>query len=138
MSYAINDFLFPGQVLRVAGKFPSPIIPPMGDDALESITRDTIITPSREQLGLIVEERSINRGQLYTADEAMLVGSGAEVTPITSIDRLPLNDGAPGPISLRIQSAYFEVVHNRVAAYGGGCMPVRGPGRNSRREGAAA
>lgn len=114
------------------------ITPPLHDDVLESITRDTLLTLCREQLRLDVQERTVNRSELYAADEAMLVGSGAEVTPIISIDRLPVGDGVPGSVTRRVQAAYFEAALGRIAAYSSWCTPACGQLSAAAPEGAAA
>src|SRR2546430_415709 len=80
-------------------------------DILESITRATRIEEiCPTALGLDVDEREIDRTELYVAEEAFFCGSGYEITPIVSIDRFPLGDGEVGPITRRVLKAYMEVV----------------------------
>jgi len=80
-------------------------------DILESITRTTLIDPvCPELLGMGVVEREIDRTELYVAEEAFFCGSGYEITPIVSIDRFPLGNGAVGPITRRLQRAYMDIV----------------------------
>lgn len=87
------------------------VTPPVTADILESITRSTLIDPiCPELLGMGVVEREIDRTELYVADEAFFCGSGYEITPIVSIDRFPLGDGAVGPITRRLQRAYMDIV----------------------------
>ncbi|MDP6053080.1 MAG: aminotransferase class IV, partial [Candidatus Latescibacteria bacterium] len=86
------------------------ITPPVTAGILESITRDTLIEISRDALGLEVEERDIDRTELYVADEAFFCGTGLEVIPIASIDRYPLGDGQIGPLTLKIRSLYHDLV----------------------------
>jgi branched-chain amino acid aminotransferase len=86
------------------------ITPPVTAGILESITRDTLIEISRDVLGLEVEERDIDRTELYVADEAFFCGTGLEVIPIASIDRYPLGDGQIGPLTLKIRSLYHDLV----------------------------
>lgn len=100
------------------------ITPPVTEDILEGITRDTIIALATEALGLTVVERAIDRTELYIADEAFFVGTGAQVSPIAEIDRRPVGDGGIGPISRRIQELYFEVVKGRVPQFRHWCTPV--------------
>lgn len=83
--------------------------PGRGSDILESITRETVITLARE-LGIPVEERDVDRTELYIADEVFLCGTGQELVPVTSVDRLPVADGTPGAITKRLQAAYESVV----------------------------
>ena len=105
------------------------ITPPVTDDILEGITRATVIELAREELGLKVIERPIDRSELYIADEAFFVGTGAQVAPIAEIDRRTIGDGRIGPISRKVQQLYFDVVKGRVPKYRHWCQPVRGANR---------
>jgi branched-chain amino acid aminotransferase len=86
------------------------VTPPVSSDILESITRATLIEEIGPDLGLDVVEREIDRTELYVADEAFFCGSGYEITPIVSIDRFPLGDGAVGSTTRRLLTAYMNVV----------------------------
>jgi len=86
------------------------VTPPVSSDILESITRTTLIEEIGPELGLDVVEREIDRTELYVADEAFFCGSGYEITPIVSIDRFPLGDGAVGSITRRLLTVYMNVV----------------------------
>lgn len=88
------------------------ITPDVASGILESITRDTIIDLAAEQ-GLEVEERTMDRTELYAAEELFLAGSAAEVMPVVSLDRLTIGDGAVGPITRALQGAYFAAVEGR-------------------------
>lgn len=78
--------------------------PPVTADILESVTRATLLELFRRELGQEPVERDIDRTELCVADEAFLCGSGWEITPILSVDRLPLGDGTrPGPLTTAIQ-----------------------------------
>lgn len=101
------------------------VTPPITDDILEGITRETVMTLATEELGLEVVERSIDRTELYVAEEAFFVGTGAQVSPITEIDRRPVGDGQIGPISNQIQALYFDVVRGRVPKYRHWCLSVK-------------
>lgn len=94
------------------------------DNILKGITRDTIIQLAKDVLGIEVEERTIDRTELYIADEAFYCGTGAQVSPITSIDNRNLGDGKVGPISTQLQKLYFDVVKGRVPEYRKWCMPI--------------
>jgi len=85
------------------------ITPQLTDSVLESITRDTIITLARES-GLVVEERTIDRTEVYLADEAFLCGSAMEISPIYSIDRYPIGNGECGEITGKIHALYLKAV----------------------------
>lgn len=93
-------------------------------DILEGITRNTVIQIAREDLGIPVVERAIDRTELYVADEAFFVGTGAQVCPVSEIDHRPVGDGAIGPISRRIQTYYFDVVKGKVGKYRDWCAQV--------------
>lgn len=86
------------------------ITPSVTSGILESITRDTVMQIAREALGLELIERDVDRTELYTADEAFFCGTGIEVVPIVSIDRMKLGDGKPGEISKQVQSCYHDIV----------------------------
>lgn len=104
-----------------------PITPPVTSDILESVTRATLLELCRRELGLDPAEREIDRTELYIADEAFLCGSGWEITPVLSIDRLALGDGArPGPVTQAIRDCYFAVVRGEQPAYRGWLTPVHG------------
>ncbi len=85
------------------------ITPQLTDSVLESITRDTIIKIA-EELGFEVVERSIDRTELYTCDEAFLCGSAMEITPVLSIDKYSINNGISGDITEKIHKEYLNVV----------------------------
>ncbi len=85
------------------------VTPPIWNSILAGITRDTVITLARE-LGYRVREDVIPREQLYLADELFYSGTAVEVSPITSVDRIAIGNGEPGPITKAIQDAFFGVV----------------------------
>ncbi|OOG23003.1 branched chain amino acid aminotransferase [Thioalkalivibrio denitrificans] len=80
--------------------------------ALDGITRKTILTLAAEE-GIEVREKRITRDEVYVADEAFFTGTAAEVTPIRELDRRPIGNGGRGPITERLQTLYFDVVHAR-------------------------
>lgn len=90
------------------------ITPGLGSSILESVTRDTIITLYEEATGKVVLQRDVDRSELYFAQEAFLCGTGQEIIPVTSIDRLPVGDGAAGPVTRMLQKSYFETVRELV------------------------
>ncbi len=104
-----------------------PITPPVTADILESVTRATLLELFRKELGREPVERDIDRTELYGADEAFLCGSGWEITPLLSVDRLALGDGThPGPLTKAIQDCYFAVVRGEKPAYHDWLTPVYG------------
>jgi branched-chain amino acid aminotransferase len=100
------------------------ITPPVTSDILESITRQTIIDLCRDELGLTVVEREIDRTEVYIANEAFFCGSGAEVTPMLSLDHYALGTGKVGPLTKRIQTLYFEVTVGKLEKYRHWLTPV--------------
>jgi branched-chain amino acid aminotransferase len=86
------------------------ITPSLSSNILESITRDTIVTLYEATTGRKVEQREVDRSELYFADEAFVCGTGQEIVPVVGIDRLPVGDGVPGPVTRELQRQYFEVV----------------------------
>jgi branched-chain amino acid aminotransferase len=98
--------------------------PPLTASILESITRDSLLMLCRETLGLRVEEREIDRTELYTADEAFLCGTQMEVMPLASIDGFPLVSAAPHSLSGRIGRLYHDVVRGLDDRYAHWLTPV--------------
>jgi branched-chain amino acid aminotransferase len=92
------------------------ITPPLSAGALEGITQDSVLTIARD-LGYDVEFGNILRSDLYTAEEAFLTGTAAEVVPIASVDDRDVGDGRPGPITRRIQEIYHAAVRGQVDRY---------------------
>jgi branched-chain amino acid aminotransferase len=90
------------------------ITPSTSSGILESITRATIITRWRERTGGEVEQRDVDRSELYFADEAFLCGTGQEILPVTQIDRLPVGNGEVGPVTRQVREDYFNIVRGRV------------------------
>jgi branched-chain amino acid aminotransferase len=84
------------------------ITPPVTDDILEGITRDTVMTIAHE-LGLPVRERQIDRTELFIADEVFFCGTGAQVAPCVSVDGRKVGDGTIGPNARRIGDLYFAM-----------------------------
>ena len=100
------------------------ITPPVTDNILESITRSTILQFCREELHIPIFERSIDRSELYLADEIFGCGTGLEIRSILSVDRLPVGNSQPGPITTTIQERYFAIVHGQDPRYTSWCHPV--------------
>jgi branched-chain amino acid aminotransferase len=100
------------------------VTPSLTSNILESITRDTVLTLHRELTGEIAEQREVDRSELYFAEEAFLCGTGQEILPVTQIDRLPVGDGRPGPLTTRLRERYFEVVRGLVPDHAEWRTPV--------------
>lgn len=90
------------------------ITPQLTDSVLESITRDSIIQLAKKELNLTVEERTIDRTEVYLADEAFLCGSAMEVTPVLSIDKYSIGDAKTGRITEKIHRLYVDCAMGKV------------------------
>lgn len=93
------------------------------DDILVGVTRNTVIELAHE-LGIPVKERSIDRTELYAAEEAFCCGTGAQIVPVESIDHRIVGDGKIGNITKQIQELYFNVVKGKVDKFKKWCTPV--------------
>ncbi len=89
------------------------IYTPEVTSALNGITRKTLFMLAKEELGLDIVEKRITRDEIYIADEAFFTGTAAEVTPIRELDNRPIGIGSRGPITEKLQTAYFDLVHGR-------------------------
>jgi branched-chain amino acid aminotransferase len=92
------------------------LITPPNDNSLESITQATIIDLARD-MGIEVVRRRITREEIYICDECFLTGTAAEVTPIREVDARVIGNGARGPMTEKLQSAYFDVVAGKNPDY---------------------
>jgi len=97
--------------------------PTIGSAILPGITRDTVMTLARD-LGMEVREEQIPRECLYISDEVFLTGTAAEITPITTIDRLPVGNAKVGPVTRRLQEAFFDVIEGRTRDRYGWLFPI--------------
>ena len=97
--------------------------PPLTDDVLPGITRQAVITLALDA-GYPIEERKIDRTELYLADELFLTGTGAQIAPVASIDGRPIDDGATFPISADLATRYFAAVRGRDPTYAAWLTPV--------------
>lgn len=100
------------------------ITPPVTDEILEGITRNTVIKLAKDSENIDVIERSIDRTELYTADELFFCGTGAQISPIGSVDKRPVGNGEMGPITKKLQGLYFRVVKNEISKYSDWCKKV--------------
>jgi branched-chain amino acid aminotransferase len=90
------------------------ITPPVTASILESVTRTALLTYAPEDLSIPAEVRDITRAELYASDEAFLCGTGYEITPITSVDDIPIGEEYPGPVTKRIAEHYAEILAGNV------------------------
>lgn len=93
------------------------ITPSTSEDILEGITRNTVITLCKNELKLEVVERSIDRSEIYQADEVFLVGTGAEVSPVVEIDKRLIGDGTVGKIGKKLTNLYYQIIHGELPKY---------------------
>ncbi len=98
--------------------------PSVKDNILEGITRATLIELMRDELGLKVTERSIDRSELYVAEEVFFCGTGAQVAAVTEIDHRMLGRGGTGPVTRRVQELYFRVVRGNEPKYMDWLTPI--------------
>ncbi len=90
--------------------------PDLSAGALNGITRNTVFHIAKD-LGLEIVQKRITRDEVYIADEAFFTGTAAEVTPIRELDRIELGAGSRGPITEKIQSAFFDIVGGKNPKY---------------------
>jgi branched-chain amino acid aminotransferase len=100
------------------------ITPPVTDNILEGIVRRTFMQLIQDELGMQVQERSIDRTELFLADELFFGGTGVQMVSITKIDHRLIADGKIGPFTLKLRDLFFDVVFGRSAKYRSWCMPV--------------
>jgi len=98
--------------------------PPTSDNILEGLTRLGMIELLRKELDMEVFEQSIDRCELYIADEVFLCGTGAQISPVIEIDHRPIGEGNVGPVVARIQKLYFDIVRGRNNKYRHWLTPV--------------
>lgn len=87
--------------------------PPIDGTLLPGITRSAVIALA-EELGIRVVVQPLTREVLYTCDELFVCGTASEVTPVRSVDKLPVGDGTVGPVTKRLQALFLDVVNGRV------------------------
>jgi branched-chain amino acid aminotransferase len=89
------------------------ITPFLDGTSLSGITRDAIITIAQD-LGYVVREQDVPRESLYAADEMFFTGTASEVTPIRSVDRVPVGEGKAGPVTREIQARFLQTVKGQI------------------------
>ena len=93
------------------------ITPPVYDDILEGLTRDSLMRLAREQIGIDVVERRIDRTELYVADEVFFCGTGAQVAPCLKIDGRAVGEGRIGPVTAALAEAYTAIARGHDERY---------------------
>ena len=97
--------------------------PPVSSSILPGITRNAVITLA-EEAGLRVRRDAIPRGMLYTCDEAFFTGTAVEITPIRSVDRMPVGDGRPGPVTRKLIDEFLALTRGEKPDRHGWLSPV--------------
>jgi len=98
--------------------------PPVTDDILEGVTRTLIMDLIKGELGKNVVERSIDRTELYTCDELLLCGTGAQISPVIEVDRRRVGTGKVGEFTQELQSIYFDAVRGDSPKFKDWTIPV--------------
>jgi branched-chain amino acid aminotransferase len=100
------------------------VTPPVTDNILEGITRQTAIELARREIGLPVVERSIDRTEVYLCEEFFMTGTAAQITAVTRIDHRPIGSGQMGPVTSQLRKCFDDVVRGRNPAYRHWLVPV--------------
>jgi len=100
------------------------VTPASYNNILIGITRNTVIELAEKELGIETVHRSIDRSELYTADECFLTGTAAHITPVAEIDHRRIGNGEIGEITKKLQQLYFEVIRGSNSQYLDWCTPV--------------
>jgi branched-chain amino acid aminotransferase len=100
------------------------ITPPVTENVLEGITRKSVITLAKKELGLETLERPIDRTELLICDEVFLSGTAVQITAATKIDHIPVGDGQIGPVASKLREVFFNVVRGRDPSYQDWVTPV--------------
>jgi branched-chain amino acid aminotransferase len=101
------------------------ITPARSDNVLEGITLSSVFELARNELGLEIIERTIDRSELYVADECFLTGTAAHLSPVVEIDRRTIGRGGVGQITAALQSLFFDAIRGRNAKYASWVHAVR-------------
>ena len=99
------------------------ITPSSSTDLLEGITRDTVCKLAKN-VGLECQLQSVDRSELYLADEIFLSGSSVRITPVTSVDNRLVGNGRPGPITQKLMEAYQAASHGVDPTFAAWCQPL--------------
>ena len=100
------------------------VTPPVTDDILEGVTRTLISELIKEELGKTVVERSIDRTELYTCEELLLCGTGAQISPVVEVDHRKVGNGRVGEFTQELQNIYFGAVRGDTPKYKDWTIPI--------------
>jgi branched-chain amino acid aminotransferase len=93
------------------------VTPPVTENILEGITRRTVIELAKEELGMAVVERPVDRTEVYLCEELFLTGTAAQITAATRVDHRPVGSGQMGPIATRLRELFFAAVRGKLTKY---------------------
>jgi branched-chain amino acid aminotransferase len=93
------------------------VTPPVTDNILEGITRRSVMELARNELGLEVRERSIDRTEVFIAEEMFMTGTAAQITAVTKVDHRPVGAGVMGPVTARLRTMYEDVLRGKIKKY---------------------
>jgi branched-chain amino acid aminotransferase len=93
------------------------VTPPVTDNILEGITRRSVIELARNELDLEVVERSIDRTEVYIAEEMFMTGTAAQITAVTKIDHRPVGAGVMGPVTTKLRTMYEDILRGKINKY---------------------
>ena len=102
------------------------LTPPVTENILEGITRDSVMELARRELHLEVVERRVNRTELYVADEIFFTGTAVEIAPVTRVDHRSVGSGTVGPVATALRKLYGDATRGRTLAYQHWVRPVYG------------
>ena len=102
------------------------VTPTITDNILEGIVRRTVMMLLRDEIGIEVHERQIDRTELYLADEVFFTGTGVQISAVTNIDHRLVGTGHMGPVVRQLREVFFNIVRGRVTKYRHFCIPVFG------------
>jgi len=100
------------------------VTPPVTENILEGITRRSVLELTSRELGVPVEERLIDRTEVYICDELFMTGTAAQITAVTRVDYRPVGSGVMGPIAARLRELFNDVVRGKAPAYRDWVEPV--------------
>ena len=100
------------------------VTPPVTDNILEGITRRSVMELLREEVGIPVIERQIDRTEVYLCDEFFMTGTAAQITAVTRVDHRPIGSGEMGPITTQVRKVFEQVTHGRHPGYQQWNLPV--------------
>ena len=103
------------------------VTPGVSENILEGITRLAIMELAKKELGMNTVCRTVARSELYTADEIFFTGTGAQIAPVTSVDKRQVGNGEVGPVGSRLQKLYMDAVHGRIPEYMNWVTPIHVP-----------